>query len=171
MRLHALAAVLLIWPLSSNAAGDHVERHRLGVWTLEKRTDLFTGAVSCRLFAPHMDYTRGAVVVRLSRLQDTSQAVYRVDAGRPVETRSEEMDMARAGFALRLDSLDNPSGGLVRIPATRLIAARSVWIRAGPRDRPVEIRTEGLAKALDAARGRGCETETFGGGAAEGSPR
>jgi hypothetical protein len=160
--LRPLVLLPLMFLLSPHRhAQNRVAHHRLGLWTLETRQDLFTGAQTCRLSTPMMTYERGAVVVRLGRSVDTAQAVYRVDAGYPVETRSEVMNMAHAGFAIDRDDLANPSGGQVRIPGRRLMAAHSVWIQSGPQGVVLNVRTEGLAKALEAARAAGCPDDAF----------
>ena len=161
MTLRLVLLALLTLAATPGRAADRIERRHLGAWTLEARTDAFTGARSCRLSASHMDYRRGAVVLRLPRWEDTSAAVYRVDAGPPVDTRAEAMEMARRGFALNDDTLTNPSGGLVRIPEEQLASAKIVWVRADAKSRPEVFKIAGLSAALDAAHAAGCPPDAF----------
>ena len=134
---------------------------RVGVWTVRTDIDRFSGAMSCRLYAHHVEYQRGALVFHLPRSVDTSTAIYRVDAGAPVWVNSELMDMARRGFALNQDDLNNPSGGLVRVPQERVMSARSVMVEAGGRGEVTTFKIDGFASALNAAHAAGCTTEAF----------
>jgi len=161
MSLRLALFALLVLAASPGRAADRIERHRLGLWTLEAYADRFTGTRICRLSGDRMDYHRGVVVLRLPKREDTSAAIYRVDSGEPIDTRTEAMEMARRGLALYDDTLGNPSGGLVRVPAARLTGANIIWVRADVRTRPERFKITGLAAALAAAQAAGCPPESF----------
>jgi hypothetical protein len=152
----------LLFALPLHSSEKQAETQHLGVWTLQASPDSFTGARSCRLSGAHMEYRRGAVVFHFSGGTDTSAAVYRVDGGPPVETRSELMDMAHRGFAIYDDRLANPSAGVVRVPQGRLIDARSVSIRPSAKAAVTTFKLDGFGAALAAARSAGCGSEVSG---------
>ncbi|HEX4182665.1 MAG TPA: hypothetical protein VHY34_05360 [Caulobacteraceae bacterium] len=152
---------LLLFPWSSPHGGERTDNRHIGEWRLRTNTDAFSGQLTCRLSANHIEYGRGVLTFHLDRRVDTTNAVYRVDDGVPVTVRSEIMDMARRGFAVYQDDLANPSGGLVRIPEGRLLKARAVAIEAAPKGPIAVFKVAGFAAALDAASKAGCSSATY----------
>ena len=161
MPTYLALAVALLLPGSAHPTPSPTQDRHIGSWTLKITNDAFAGRRSCQLFAHRLEYGRGALILHLPRTVDTSAAVYRIDGGEPVDTRSEQMEIARDGFTIDEDSLANPSGGLVRIPETRVLSGHTVQIEASAKGKIFLFRIDGLGAALDAARQAGCPPDGF----------
>jgi hypothetical protein len=156
----ALVAMLSLTPPYREA---HVRHWHVQHWRVEVATHRFTGDKSCRLENGPVDYRRHALVFHFPTQVDTSNAIYRVDAGMPRTSQSDLIDLAKLGFSLYAPSLDNPSGGLVRIPTMRLQGASLVWIQPQIGRYPIEFTIAGFAAAMDIARTAGCTEASFDG--------
>jgi hypothetical protein len=155
---------LVTWlSLTPHYREAHVRHWHVQHWVVTVDTHRFTGDKTCRLVNGPVDYRRDALVFHFSDQVDTSNAIYRVDAGAPRTAQSDLIDLAKLGFSLYAPSLDNPSGGLVRIPTTRLQGASLVWIQAQTGKYPIKFTIAGFAAALDVARNAGCTEASFDG--------
>jgi len=163
MTLLARLALVTLLPFMSHYHEAHVRLWRVQHWVVEVDTHRFTGDKSCWLVRGQVSYRRQALVFHFPVRLETTNAIYRVDAGEPRAARSDLVDLAKLGFELYAPSLDNPSGGLVRIPTMRLQGANSVWIQSQPGKYPVEFNIAGFSAALDAARAAGCTEASFNG--------
>jgi hypothetical protein len=162
MPTHLALIALLVWPFPSHAAHTQPRvQTRFGAWTLNVRTDAFTGGHVCKLSQPKVDYLRQAVVLHLSPRTDTTGAVYRIDAGAPLLASVDDATIAGLGFALHNDDLANPSGGLVRVPASRLAGAKTIHVETGAFGRATLFKIDGLSAALAAAKAAGCGEGDF----------
>jgi hypothetical protein len=160
--LAQLALVGLI-SLTPHYREAHVRHWHVQHWLVEVATHRFTGDKTCKLVNGPVDYRRHTLVFRFPVQVDTSNAIYRVDAGMPRAARSDLIDLAELGFSLYAPNLDNPSGGLVRIPTKRLQGASLVWIQAQTGKYPIEFTIAGFASAMDTARANGCTEASFDG--------
>jgi hypothetical protein len=161
MPVHLALIALLSLPLPWGHAPKPADPRHFGAWTLNVRVDSFSTGHVCKLSRPGAEYRRQAVVFHLSPNVDTSQAVYRIDAGAPRAVRDDQVTLARLGFALNNDDLDNPSGGLVRIPVDQLLGAAAVRIETTAFGRARKFDIAGLKPALAAAGAAGCRDEDF----------
>jgi len=155
-----LALVTLLW-LIPNYREAHVRHWRVQHWVVTVDTHRFTGDKTCQLVNGPIDYRRHALVFHFPVRADTSNAIYRVDAGMPRTSQSDLVDLAKLGFSLYAPSLDNPSAGLVRIPTMRLQGASLVWIQPHTGKYPIRFTIAGFAAAMDTARTAGCTEESF----------
>src|SRR5262249_29848361 len=108
-----------------------------------------------------MRYQRQALVIQLSRRQDTSNAAYKVDGGELVWTRTEDAAFAARGFAIHNDTLTNSSGGIVRVPEERVMDAVALTVQPKPGASSIRLDVDGLRAALDAADKSGCNAKSF----------
>jgi hypothetical protein len=154
-------AALLSLPFLGHPADVHRGHQRIGAWTLTVAKARFSGETTCSLAAKGVRFERQAVVVRLAAGADTTNAVYRVDGGTPVEAKTDSMELARLGFQLYDDDLSNPSGGLVRIPLRRLESAHRVSVQVKPGAPVAAFRLDGLNAAVRVARAAGCADSAF----------
>lgn len=134
-----------------------VQRYQMQGWTVELKTDSFTGAVSCRLRAKDVTVDRGAAAFDFGGGVNTAEAVYRIDGGAARSGRIAMMDVAELGVRTITASPHNPTGGFVRIPAAELSGAASVAIRPNQYHAVRSFTLSGLDEALAAEKQRGCD--------------
>ena len=166
MPIHLALVALFSLPLPWGHGHAHIPQpqgwpRHYGEWTLNVRTDSFTTGHVCKLTRPGIDYQRQTVILHLPARTDTTNAVYRIDAGPPVEARADDLQIVRLGFALQDDDLQNPSGGVIRIPVTRLVGARSVRVETAAFSRSRKFDLDGLDAALAAANAANCGPNDF----------
>ena len=133
-----------------------VSRWRVGQWFLTVRRERFSGAVGCEIVRRRASVQRQALVLTLPPRVDTSQALYRIDAGRPMSVADDRSILAIQGFALWKDDTENPSGAVVRIPLAKLAGATTVQIETRYNGHVWRIPIDGLAAAQAAAKKEGC---------------
>ncbi len=148
-------------PGASNPA-----RRRIGQWTLEIKHDPFTGAISCALRAPRMNFEHAAVSFQFWPTIDTFGAEYRIDGGQAYSWRISAMALAAHGVKIQTDDARNPSGGKVTVPYNALIGGKTIWIRPGPKASATPFKIDDLPAAVAAARSQDCGA-AFAGAAAE----
>jgi hypothetical protein len=161
MQAHIALIGLLLMPAPLGHGSGKIMTIKESGWVLKVRSDPFSGRISCHLTKRNAVYLKHAIVFQLSRRLDTSDASYRIDDGRPILSRSDQLNLARLGFALQTDDLDNPSGGLVRIPEDRLAGASNIQIEPKSYSRPIKFKLEGFSKIMTKAQDAGCKPADF----------
>jgi hypothetical protein len=132
-----------------------VHRH-VGGWTLKVSTDSFTGAVACSMTKGRVEFRNDVLIFHLSRLDDTSDAVFRVDGGPVRSVREATYDDERRGYYRDGGPLENPSAGKVALPSFYVTGAKWVYIRETPRNDISWFDVSRFADALAVARSMKC---------------
>ena len=144
--------------LSLRGESNHKTRLRFGLWTLEIRRDPFASETACTISAPGMTFDHGALIIRLRSSANTFDAIYRIDQGPRVDSRSDQLKLARLGLAIYQEDLPNPSGGLLRIPGDEVRGAHQVRFELRRGGRVYTRSLWGLENALTSAQQNVCRT-------------
>ncbi len=151
-----LAAAALALALTSPAAGradqapTQVTSHlySAGSWRLRVTRDAFARTTACHVGRRDAEVRRGALIWKLGRGVDTSQAVWRIDAGEP--RRQSLLDLPASA------NLDNPSDGRLAVPVALLAGARSVETRPSPHAHVRRLDVAHLDELIATADRLGC---------------
>jgi hypothetical protein len=138
-------------------AGQTTTVHRhVGGWTIKATTDRFTKAVTCSMTKGRVAFRQDVLIFHLSRLTDTSDAYFRVDAGPVRSVREATYDDQRRGYYRDGGSLANPSAGEVALPSFYVTGAKWVYVRETPRNELSWFDVSRFAEALALARTMKC---------------
>lgn len=146
------------------APNPPVVRHRAaaGDWRLDIARNGFSEDISCRLRdrKKRAFYQARAVAFRFDDDWDVSQAVYRIDGGKPQRWREDLPELLRIGAPIDRGGVENAMRGLVWIPFRRLTEANRIAIQARP-DRPAKtFHFRGLHGLYETAVARGCAPDS-----------
>lgn len=139
------------------SAGSSRQRVAVADWRLAATVDRFSGERRCRLATRRGSvlYSRGVVIIRLSRLSDFTEAVIRVDGSAPIRWRNLIPELARLdpGFAIDRDP------GIMPVPAQLLNGAALIEVSPAFGKRARAFRVAGLDEALEHAATLGCRSD------------
>jgi hypothetical protein len=150
-----IAAAYLALTLFGSGQTSTVHRH-VGGWTVAATSDRFTKAVSCAVSKGHVEFRNDVLIFHLSRLDDTTNAFFRVDDGPARSVREATYDDQRRGYYRNGGPLENPSAGVVALPSFYVAGAKWVYIRATPRNDLSWFNVSRFADALALARTLQC---------------
>lgn len=137
-------------------------RYLIPAWHVDARRDRFSGGIACRVYQgparrPTVIYQRSTLAFAFPKSRNTLNAAFQVDGGYVRPWSSVYPTLVGTGATLSGRSMTNPTEGLVLLPTSILMNATTVTIRAWPNERPRTFTVLGLAGALTAARGLGCD--------------
>ena len=150
-----IAAAYLALNLFGAGQTSTVHRH-VGGWIVKVTTDRFTKAETCQLAKGHVEFRKDVLIFHLSRLDDTSNAYFRVDDGPARSVREATYEDQRRGYYRSGGPVENPSSGLVALPSFYVTGAKWVYIRATPRNDLSWFSVSRFADALARARSMNC---------------
>lgn len=150
-----IAAAYLALTLFGSGQTSTIHRY-VGGWTVKATSDRFTKIVTCSIAKGHVEFRKDVLIFHLSRLDDTTNAFFRVDDGPPRSVREATYDDQRRGYYRSGGPLENPSAGLVALPSFYVTGAKWVYIRATPRNDLSWFNVSRFADALALARAMKC---------------
>jgi|HubBroStandDraft_1064217.scaffolds.fasta_scaffold51106_2 hypothetical protein len=150
----ALVALSLIGDQPFLAHGQTITRHHhVGGWTVRVIWDRFTGKIDCTVRKGHVELQNDVLIFHEDQwAADTTDAVFRIDAGSPRNVHDVTYEDQRRGYYRNGGPLENPSAGEVALPTYYVVGASWVYIRANVKRAPDAFDVRNFADALAAAR-------------------
>ena len=150
-----IAATMLALSLFS-AHQTITRHHHVGGWTVRVIWDRFTGDISCTVRKGRVELQNDVLVFRSPEWVDTSDAIFRIDAGPARSVHEATYEDQRRGYYRHGGPLANPSDGEVALPTYYVTGAKYVWIRPDVRQEPWRFDVSRFADALALARSEKC---------------
>ena len=125
-------------------------------WTISVRRDSFVGATTCEARRGAVQLKNATALFAFGPDVDTSEAVYRIDAGPAHSVNDVAFRLRTMGAPQTLEPIGNPSRGLVVLLAADLMAAQNVWIRPSPKVAPRRFSVSGLSAVAEREAALAC---------------
>jgi hypothetical protein len=129
---------------------------RVRPWTIEVRTDRFTGLTACSARMKGVRLEGTLAVFDLGRDVDASDALYRLDLGAAHSARGSNITERTAYSSVQTPDVENPSGGRIALPIAELAGVKRIDIRPNPKHYVQTYDISALPKVLDAESAAGC---------------